>query len=371
MDYSNPNTDFDPETASLLRALKQAEGLRDTRITPTATLQGGRALFGAGPGGTVSQAFDRLTGNLQMPQVEQQQRDLSGEQQRRIAGLTEQLNAPPTDDPIADNQKRTALALEMSRLPQARGLADELFKRTVAFPEKMAELKSKQIEAGNLEAMRLQERERADQRHQETLRMLGIGQQNLQREGLDLKKSQYQDKVEAANQKKIDEEDAYIQSAQHLEGLINELKNTPNMSSATGSIGGRTPFLFSLTPNDKSTAQSRIKNLQEYLQTKGLQDLRRAGVAPGSVTEKEWAKFAARAGNIDPNLDDQSFRAELDKLMVDVQSSMQNAVSRKNSIGTPKSPGAGAGGNSSNMVIDEQTGKAYVYSPATGKWYYR
>jgi len=371
MDYSNPNTDFDLETASLLRALKQSEGLRDTRITPTATLQGGRALFGAGPGGTVSQALDRLTGNLQMPQVEQQQRDLSGEQQRRIAGLTEQLNAPPTDDPIADNQKRTALALEMSRLPQARGLADELFKRTVAFPEKMAELKSKQIEAGNLEAMRLQERERADQRHQETLRMLGIGQQNLQREGLDLKKSKYEDELAAKAKEEIKQEDLFLKGAQHLEGLINELKGTPNMSSATGSIGGRTPFLFSLTPNDKSTAQSRIKNLQEFLQTKGLQDLRAAGVSPGSVTEKEWPKFTARAGNIDPNLDDASFNAELDKLLADVQASIKESVSRRGSISAPKSPGAGAGGNSSNMVIDEQTGKAYVYSPATGKWYYR
>jgi len=129
------------------------------------------------------------------------------------------------------------------------------------------------------------------------------------------------------------QQDAYVGSLNRLEEIVNDLKATPNLSAAVGAVEGRLHPLIAFSPQQKSNAASKITNLKEYLQTKGLEDLRRAGVAPGSVTEKEWSKFAARAGNIDPALSEKEFNRELDNLLRDVNAAREKITT-----------GGGAGG---------------------------
>lgn len=93
------------------------------------------------------------------------------------------------------------------------------------------------------------------------------------------------------------------------------VEKSPGLSSAVGFWDAATPAFASLwNAQDKATARSYITNLQEYLETKGLADLRASGVAPGSITEKEWSKFRTMVGNIDPTMDEESFKKELSKL---------------------------------------------------------
>ncbi len=410
MDYSNPTLDFDLETATLIKALKQAEGMRDARMTPQATIVGGRAMFGGGPGQTLASGVDNISGMIRAPQIEQQQRDLSAEQQRRFADLQQHLVAPvpetrtvlkqalrqgegpllqPNVDQVetqvplteeeramAQHAQRMSVGSKMLGLPMARGMGEKLIAKGVDFPEQMQQLKMKQIEAGNLAAQRAQDKARSDADRNLLLMAIAGGKQDIAQAGLDMKREGVEEKQDATRQKAIDAESGYLKAAGHLEGIINELQGTPNLNAATGAIGGRSPFFFSLTPNDKSTAQSRIKNLQEFLQTKGLEDLRRAGVAPGSVTEREWAKFAARAGNIDPNLDDASFNKEVAKLLVDVKQSMTDAQSRLEALPKPGVRGQSGGvaptgapaGGQGNMVHDPVSNKTYV-KDANGRWW--
>ncbi len=105
-----------------------------------------------------------------------------------------------------------------------------------------------------------------------------------------------------------------------LESLVKEVQGTKGLDSAVGSIEGRLHPLISASPDLKSTAVSKINNLKEYLQTRGLAEIRASGVSPGSVTEKEWPKFEAMLANIDTTLDEKSFKAELTKLLDLVES---------------------------------------------------
>ncbi len=96
---------------------------------------------------------------------------------------------------------------------------------------------------------------------------------------------------------------------------VSAVEKSPGLSSAVGFWDAATPAIMSgWNAQDKATARAYITNLQEYLQTKGLADLRASGVAPGSITEKEWSKFATMVGNIDPTMDEKSFQKELNNL---------------------------------------------------------
>jgi hypothetical protein len=171
MDYSNPNLDFNLEAASLIKALKQAEGMRDARIEPQAQLVNGRAMFGAGPGGILAQGVDNLSGMIRAPQIEQQQRDLSAEQGRRMDDMINELATPGTKrvlrqalrqgegpllqpnidetqetvplNPLEENNRRMGIAMKMSKLPQATSIANSMIQQGIAFPEKMAQLQQK------------------------------------------------------------------------------------------------------------------------------------------------------------------------------------------------------------------------------------
>lgn len=94
---------------------------------------------------------------------------------------------------------------------------------------------------------------------------------------------------------------------------IAKILGNPNWESAVGWIQGNIPMTLNL--QDRATVASNIMNLAEQLQVQGLKNLRQGGVAPGSITEKEWSKFVAGFGNLDPTQDEKSFKNELQGLL--------------------------------------------------------
>lgn len=71
------------------------------------------------------------------------------------------------------------------------------------------------------------------------------------------------------------------------------------IESAVGVIDSLIPQIF--RSQNKQDVLAGINSLKEVAQTFGLQQLRSAGVAPGSVTEREWSKFEQMLGNLDPS----------------------------------------------------------------------
>lgn len=111
--------------------------------------------------------------------------------------------------------------------------------------------------------------------------------------------------------------------------IVADIEKSPGKDAAVGMWDAWAPVIASLTPQDKANARSKIKNLQEYLQTRGLADLRASGVAPGSVTEKEWGKFAAMIANIDPSMSEKEFDKELSNLKTMAASYGAEAAAKK------------------------------------------
>ncbi len=120
-------------------------------------------------------------------------------------------------------------------------------------------------------------------------------------------------KQEAAKLKSGVEKQALSSSFSEVARRVSDMESK-GYDAATGWWDAMAPVWMTINPSDKSDARSRIKNLQEYLQTKGLLDLRKSGVAPGSVTEREWSKFAAMIGNVDPELSDKAFGEEIARI---------------------------------------------------------
>ena len=111
------------------------------------------------------------------------------------------------------------------------------------------------------------------------------------------------------------------------------VEKAPGLSSAVGFWDAATPALASgWNAQDKATARSYITNLQEYLETKGLADLRASGVAPGSITEKEWSKFRTMVGNIDPTMDEKAFQKELNNLKTYAANARAEAAAKEGGL---------------------------------------
>lgn len=189
---SDPNLDFDIEQEAIINALKGARTDRQAEAPGFKTPAHWTAR--SGPLGGIGAAFTRLAGGLNERMAMDENRALSGEQRNRVDALQRELATPaptsrtvlkqalqagPTEEGgslpdiqtqtqeqipeneyrLAENQRRMGVAQQMSRLPMARGMADELWKKGIAFPEKMMELEAKQIEAGQRAAQTAADKE--------------------------------------------------------------------------------------------------------------------------------------------------------------------------------------------------------------------
>jgi hypothetical protein len=108
-----------------------------------------------------------------------------------------------------------------------------------------------------------------------------------------------------------------LESLDELIRRTKELKGSPGLSTVTGPVAGRLPGAAFMTNQDASNAVSTYDKYMEFLQTKGLQDLKARGISPGSVTEKEWPKFVARLTSLDRVKGGKEVNSELDRMMVD------------------------------------------------------
>jgi len=163
--YADPNLDFGLEQELLIKALKESEAQRAARIQGAGLSPQGRFDLTAetSPGGQIAAGLDRIVGNITKPTVEQNMRDLRGEETKRYDELTRQMNEPQTvdysnpEELAADNARRMGIAGQMSKLPNARKQAEQYLAKGAGFPETLALLRAKQIEAGEQNAVRLQE----------------------------------------------------------------------------------------------------------------------------------------------------------------------------------------------------------------------
>lgn len=108
-----------------------------------------------------------------------------------------------------------------------------------------------------------------------------------------------------------------LESLDELIRRTKELKGSPGLSTVTGPVAGRLPGAAFMTNQDASNAVSTYDKYMEFLQTKGLQDLKARGISPGSITEKEWPKFVARLTSLDRVKGGKEVNSELDRMMVD------------------------------------------------------
>lgn len=177
--YTDPNLDFGLEQELLVKALKESEEQRAARLQGPRISPQGRFQITAetSPGGQLAAGLDRIVGNITKPVVEQNMRDLRGEETRRYDELARQMNelgAADYTNPeslAADNAQRMGIAQQMYKLPNARKMAETYLSKGAGFPETLALLRTKQIETGEQNAMRLQEqaareREREEARNQ-------------------------------------------------------------------------------------------------------------------------------------------------------------------------------------------------------------
>ncbi len=142
-----------------------------------------------------------------------------------------------------------------------------------------------------------------------------------------------------------------IDTMRDFKGAIENTMGQKNLAAAVGPWDYDTSPLWSpsgaLSGNwggPKADAQTSIKNLREFAQVIGLQDLRASGVRPGSVTEKEWPKFERLVGQLDPNTSEPEFNRRLkevyDKYTRIVELVESEGISLKEAPAAPKATAA-------------------------------
>lgn len=206
-DFSDPNYDFAGRAEILARALKQSQKLQDTPILGDMVGSSGGVKFASGP--NWGSFLSRGAGAVDQQRAEAENTAMNSEQLRRYDELSRQINEPGgkvlkktlgnvgpqedgtalpgtvveervpldysnPDDLTADNARRMGLAGQLMKLnlPQAQKVAQDYLSKGAAFPETIAQLRMKQIEAGQQAAQRAVDKETADKRHEELLRTL-------------------------------------------------------------------------------------------------------------------------------------------------------------------------------------------------------
>lgn len=325
--YDDPNLDFGLEQELLVKALKQAEGQQASRMKSVGVTPAGRFQVTAdtGPGGVAVAGLDRIVGNIAKPQIEQNMRDLSGEEARRYDDLTRQMNESPAvdynnpDELVADNTRRMGIAAQMSKLPMAEKMAQTYLAKGAAFPETISQLRMKQIEAGQQNAARLQESARIaaerDERRSEqaelnrqNARLIAAGSQGIQQQRVDMARDTAEAKKAEAQEKKQKAMDIAIAALDPIQVSINGLlgapdKNgkrsiTPELEAYTGNLDQYMPdFLLKQSTVD---AGAKLNALKDQVTMINLAQAKQAvGQSFGSMQVKEWDKFVNTLSSLD------------------------------------------------------------------------
>lgn len=167
------NIDYGTRAALISAALKRA---REQEATPMPQMQlMGRFAVGPTGGDIFNTGVQRALGGYSAGKREAELTALNDEQMGKFADLSQQLATPGSvdyTDPaslVADNSKRMGLASQMAQLnlPQAQKVAQDYLQKGVNLPDTLAQLRLRQIEAGQQNAMRLQEQARLEQEREE------------------------------------------------------------------------------------------------------------------------------------------------------------------------------------------------------------
>jgi hypothetical protein len=231
------NIDYGTRAALISAALKRA---REQEATPMPQMQMmGRFAVGPTGGDIFNTGIQRALGGYSAGKREQELAALNDEQMGKFADISQQLSQPGSvdyTDPaslVADNARRQGLASQMSQLslPQAQKVAQDYLQRGVNFPDTMAQLQTRQIEAGNQNAMRLQEAarlasERADakERSDALYRLTAEQQAGLRQSQIDATSANQQARLDAAKAK-VDEGKAKVEEGKaRATDLLNQLE---------------------------------------------------------------------------------------------------------------------------------------------------
>lgn len=177
-------------------------------------------------------------------------------------------------------------------------------KEDLGLQKQRAELAQLQAKALNPEGIRLKQGER--------FKRDGSGEVEAI-PGSDLDKKQKAKLSDAASQVDTHNKgvDALIKNINVLIG--DDSEGSQQHPGLRGSVGYIDANIMPFT-QDQATAKSFIKSLKDKSAVSGLQSIRQAGTAPGSITEKEWPIFQNLVNNLDAAQDIDSYKAQLREL---------------------------------------------------------
>ena len=106
-----------------------------------------------------------------------------------------------------------------------------------------------------------------------------------------------------------------------LENALGQGKDqsVKRIAPAVGPWDSSTPWWTSTTPSAKNDVRSAVTRLKELAQTGGLQELKAAGISPGSITEREWPKFQAMLANLDTSQSEEQLMGQLQNVYRNIQ----------------------------------------------------
>lgn len=402
-DFTDPNYDFGGRSAILARRLREASAQANAELGPEKGQMVGGFYVAPNPGQYFNAAMQKVLGARDVARAEAEQEALNKEQLRRYEDISKQLATPGSktvlkrtlgedlsagpsvqetsvqepldysnpDDLAADNARRMGLAMKMGnlQLPMAQKVAQDYLTRGVAFPDTLATLQMRQIEAGQQAAQRAQEKERADQLYRLTAQQqLGIQQDRIQaqrdkaeadrelaREKIDMQKQQREGKAQGELDKKQAAYQASIESMAPIEVGINKLllpadpndptgkrKISPALEAYTGNLDQYMPD-FALRQRTVDAGKT-LNALKDQVMLVNLASAKTAvGQSFGSMQLKEWDKFVNKLSSLDRGLGPQELADNLnfiDKWMKDHRAELEVKLAEaKKTLATSNSPG--------------------------------
>jgi hypothetical protein len=265
-DFSDPNYDFGGRSAILARRLRDASAQANAELGPERGQMVGGLYVAPNVGQYINQAAQKVLGARDLARVEAEQEALNKEQLRRYEDISKQLATPGTktvlkrtlgedlsagpsmqetseqvpldysnpEDLAADNARRMGLAMQMSKLqlPMAQKVAQDYLTKGATFPDTLATLQMRQIEAGQQAAQRALDKERADQLY----RLTAAQQADLRREQIAATREVGQARIDAAKAK-TDEAKAKVEEGRaRADQLLNQLETNVDILDKNAGI---------------------------------------------------------------------------------------------------------------------------------------